>query len=145
MSGQVELLSPQGFAVTVTTGTEEDYYASASQEDRVREVFGLPAGVPLPRVTRHSLGQYHAYLGTRLSFPFRALYAEPRPRISLLVRHISVVRILAPAGPISRGILCRVEGIPETTELPLMEIGVREEDPNAQLVDDFAYWFFNYL
>jgi hypothetical protein len=143
MSGRVALLRPQSPAVAVPT--EEDFYAPASQEDRIREVFGLPAGLPLPRVTVQNLGKYHAYLSVHLRFPFRALCAETRPPIIHLVRYISVVRILPPAGPVSRGILCRVEGVPGSVELPLVEIGVREDGPLARLVDDFAYWFVNYL
>jgi hypothetical protein len=145
MSSQIELLSPQdpGFAVSVPT--DMDYYTSVGQEDRIREVFGLPAGVPLPRVTVQSLGKYHAYLSAELNLSFRALYADTRPPVTRLIRHITVVRLLSLGGPVSRGITCRIEGIPDLIEAPLMDIGVRDDDSNAQLVDDFAYWFFNYL
>jgi hypothetical protein len=145
MSGQIELLSPQSPTVAVAIPTEEDFYASASQEDRIREVFELPAALPLPRVTVQNLGKYHAFLNAQLCFPFRAMYADSRPPVTCLIRHISVVRLLSVGGPVSRGIKCRVEDVPDAVEVPLMEIGVREDHPNAQLVDDFAYWFFNYL
>ncbi len=28
-------------------------------------------------------------------------------------------------------------------ELPLTELGVRDDNPNCQLIDDYAYWFIN--
>jgi hypothetical protein len=145
MSGQIELLSPRSPLVTVAILTKDDFYTSASQEERIREVFGLPAGLPLPRVTVQNLGRYHAYLNAHLAFPFRAICAETQPPIRRLIRHISVIKLLSLGGPVSRGITCRVEGLPDAIELPLVDIGVREDDPPAQLVDDFAYWFFNYL
>jgi len=145
MSAQAQLVIPQTDVAATGTWTEEDFWGPDGEEDRIRAIFGLSAGVPLPRVTSHTLGKYHAHLSTRLSFPFRALYAETRAPIVHLVRYIFVVRLLNPAGPVSRGILCRVEALSETTELPLVEIGVPEDDPNSQLLDDFAYWFLNCL
>ncbi len=106
MSGQVELLISQGPSPRLHV-PEEDFYVSASQEDRIREVFGLPAGLSLPRVTVQTLGRYHGYLDAHLRLPFRALYAETRPPITRLIRHITVLALQPPRGPVSRGIVCR--------------------------------------
>ncbi len=113
------------------------------EEDRIRLVFGLPEDTPLPRVTMATLAHYHAYLRKHLVFPFQALYAETTFPVRHLVRYVSVLALLPVIGSASRGIHCRVEGIPDLHALPLVDIGMPDGHPNYQTLDDYAYWFLN--
>jgi hypothetical protein len=113
------------------------------EEDRIRLVFGLPLHAPLPKVGKETVAQYHEYLLRRLSFPFQALYSETVPPVKQIVRYVSVV---GPSDSLSRrqyGLFCKVQMGDRTVELPLAEMGMREDDPNRQLVDDYLYWLWN--
>ncbi len=112
--------------------------------ERIQAVFGLPADAPLPAVNLHTLDLYRDYLLSHLAFPFEALCAEKNPPVRHLVRYIRVLGLREVAGHVSEGLLCDVEGIPHVKRLLLAEIGIREDNENHQLVDDYAYWFYNY-
>jgi hypothetical protein len=109
---------------------------------RIQAVFGLPEDAPLPRVDRDTLHRYRRHLTAKLSVPFDALHAETRPPVRRLVHYIRVLGILEVGDQISDGLLCQVETM-NGRGLPLAEIGVREEHPSYQLIDDYAYWFIN--
>jgi hypothetical protein len=90
-----------------------------------------------------SLAKYHAHLREHLHFPFQAIYAETTFPVRHLVRYVSVLGLLPVVGSASRGIHCRVEGLPHARSLPLVDIGMPDEHPNYQILDDYAYWFLN--
>ncbi len=109
---------------------------------RIQAVFGLPEDAPLPRVDRDTLRRYHRYLTQRLSMPFEALHAETRPPVRQLVRCVYVVGILDVEDHVCDGLLCELQNA-NGRGLPLAEVGVREDAPNYELIDDYAYWFIN--
>jgi hypothetical protein len=113
------------------------------EEDRIRVVFGLPGHAPLPKVSKDALAQYHEYLLDKLSFPFQALYAETAPPVKQIVRYVSVVGLSDNANRRQYGLFCKVEIGDRTMEVPLAEMGLREGDPNRQLLDDYLYWLWN--
>lgn len=113
------------------------------EEDRVRAVFGLPAGAPLPGVSKDTLSQYHQYLQGKLSFPFPALYVETTPPVKQLVRYVTVVGLSDSAKRRMFGLFCKVQIEQSIVEVPLAELGMQEGDPNCQLVDDYLYWLWN--
>jgi hypothetical protein len=131
-----------GFTAASCLLRHEPWECSAEVE-RIREVFQILDSSPLPRVSMPALHKYQAYLESRLCFPCEALYAETRPPVRHLIRYITVVGLLPVADQASRGLHCRVEGLPGVHELPLVEIGLREDNVNYQVIDDFAYWFLN--
>jgi len=114
-----------------------------NEEDRVRLVFGLPSHAPLPTVSKETLAKYHEYLLGRLSFPFQALYAETVPPVRQIVRYVSVVGPSENANRRQYGLFCNVELGDRAVEVPLAELGMRDDDPNRQLVDDYLYWLWN--
>ncbi len=114
-----------------------------SQLSRIRNVFGLSNGAPVPRVNRDSLRRYYEYLIAHLAVPFDALYADTRPPVRQLVRHLRVVRVLDMGDHLTEGLICEVQESPKGRHLPLSELGVREDDPNYELLDDYAFWFLN--
>jgi hypothetical protein len=116
-------------------------YLPENEAERIRAVFGLCGGAPLPPVNGDTLRSYHDYLAAHLSFPFSALYAENTSPIRRLVRCISILGLQDVSSRPSQGILCRIEGAGPLRELPLAEIGVRDDDPNYRLIDDYACWF----
>jgi hypothetical protein len=117
--------------------------APETEEDRIREVFGLSGLAPLPTVGKESLLQYHEYLLGKLSFPFRALYVESTPPVKQLVRYVTVVGLSDSERRRLYGLFCKVEIDGAVVELPLAELGLREDDPNRQLVDDYLHWLWN--
>ena len=114
-----------------------------NEDDRIRLVFGLPSHAPLPKVSKDALAKYHEYLLGKLSFPFQALYAETVPPVEQIVRYVSVVGLSDNANRRQYGLFCKVELGDREVELPLAEMGLREDDPNRQLVDDYLYWLWN--
>lgn len=111
----------------------------------MRAVFGLPGHVPLPSVGKETLSQYHEYLLGKLSFPFQALYAETVPPVKQIVRYVKVVGLSENAKRRQYGLFCKVDLGDRIVELPLSEMGMQEDDPNRQLVDDYLYWLWNGL
>jgi hypothetical protein len=116
---------------------------SGDEEDRIRVVFGLPRHAPLPKVGKDTLLTYHEYLLGKLSFPFQALYAETAPPVRQIVRYVSVIGLSDNAKRRQYGLFCKVQLGDAVLELPLAEMGMREDAPNRQLVDDYLYWLWN--
>lgn len=114
-----------------------------TQEDRIRAVFSLPPHAALPPVSKDTLPQYHEYLAGKLSFPFQALYIESTPPVKQLVRYVTVVGLSDSLRRRMFGLFCKVQVDETTVELPLAELGLRDEDPNCQLVDDYCQWLWS--
>ena len=118
-----------------------------NQEERIRQIFGLPADAALPPVGEQTLEQYYAYRAGRLSLPFEAMYC---PNGGAMRQLIHYVRVLEMADPKEirqsslHGLYCKVENTKQVLHVPLTELGVREENPNCQLLDDYSYWFVNW-
>jgi hypothetical protein len=129
---------------TKTAGVNEFYTEAEShpEEGRIRGIFDLPDGAALPRVTMRSLSRYHADLARKLAFPFQAMFADTRYPVRL-VRYVTVVGLEPVGGSASQRIHCRVEGTAHVKRLPLVDLGLQDDDPNHQMVEDFAYWFLN--
>jgi len=79
--------------------------------------------------------------------PCEALYCptggdDPRQ----LIHYVRVVELLDPRRSRNHnffGLFCKAQNAKGMLELPLDELGVRDENPNCQLIDDYAYWFVN--
>ena len=147
----VELLErpgiERGIRATCPAGVmrEDSAWATADDEaNRVRAVFGLSVGEPLPRANIHTLLVYQRYLAARLTFPFQALYAETKPPVRQLFRYVSVLDLVDGIRSVSEGIRCHIAGLASLRELPLVEIGLREDSPFCTLIDDYASWLVNW-
>jgi hypothetical protein len=122
------------------------HFPSVSQDHRIRKVFGLSEDAPLPVVTDSALAAYHAYLVENLSLPFEALFCPSGSEMRQLIQYVQVTELSDPGHDGSRhrrGLFCKAHNVKEIVELPLDELGVRDENPNSQLIDDYAYWFVN--
>ena len=117
------------------------------QDDRIRAVFGLTRDDLLPDVDDASLRTYYKYLASTLSFPVEATWA----REAGLGDVTEKVSILALGGfeddpwiDDLYGILCKAKMNRGDGELPLAEMEKVKGKPNKQLVEDYAYWFWNH-
>jgi hypothetical protein len=122
------------------------HYPSLSQEDRIRRIFGLPEETPLPSVNDQSLATYFDYLVSSLSLPFDALFCQNGGEMRQLIHYVTVMEMTDPRQARNHslhGILCVAQNTKESLHLPLAELGVRDDNPNCQLIDDYAYWFVN--
>ena len=122
------------------------HFPSSNQDNRIRKVFGLPEKAPLPRVGDESLAGYYDHLVAQLSLPFEALYCQNDGEMRQLIHYVRVTEITDPREGRKRnlhGLFCKAQNLKEVLELPLAELGVREENPNSQLIDDYSYWFVN--
>ena len=116
------------------------------QDDRIRAVFGLTRDDLLPEVDDDSLRKYYTYLADKLRFPVEAIWA----REAGLGEVTEKVSILALGGfehdpwiDDTYGILCKARMQGGEGELPLAEMEKVKGKPNKQLVEDYAYWFWN--
>ena len=123
------------------------HFPPLSQDDRIRKVFGLPDDAPLSSVGDGALATYYDYLSAKLSFPFEALYSPISGDTRQLIHYVRVVELTDPRQDRKsnlHGLSCRAQNAQKAFELPLNELGVRDDNPNCQLLDDYAYWFVNY-
>lgn len=122
------------------------HFPTLNQDDRVRKVFGLPNDAPLPLVREETLAAYYDYLVANLTLPFDALYCQNGGKMRHLIHYVQVIELLNPRQghkPTTHGLLGRATHHRETLELPLADFGVMEDNPNCQLIDDYAYWVVN--
>jgi hypothetical protein len=122
------------------------HFPALSQEDRIRKVFELAEDAPLPRVSDQALATYHDYLVASLLLPFDALYCPTGTDIRQLIHYVRVTELMHPL--LGRqhnlyGLFCKAQNAKQVLDLPLAELGVRDDNPNCQLIDDYAYWFVN--
>jgi hypothetical protein len=122
------------------------HFPSLNQDDRIRKIFGLPEESPLPLVRHETLAAYFDYLMAQLSLPFEALFCQNGGEMRQLVYYVHVTELVDPRRSRNHslhGLLCKAKNHKDLLELPLAEFGVREDNPNCQLIDDYAYWFVN--
>jgi hypothetical protein len=123
------------------------HYTAPSQEDRVRRVFARPDEAPLPAVDDDSLAAYYDHLVAHLSLPFNALHCPAGSELRQPIHYVRVIELADPRQARQRnlhGLFWKIDNAKEDVELPLVDLGVREDDPNCQLIDDYAYWFVNW-
>ena len=122
------------------------HFPALNQDDRVRKVFGLPDDAPLPLVREETLAIYYDYLLANLTLPFDALYCQNGGKMRHLVHYVQVTELISPRHsrePRSSRSGRQAQHHREVLELPLAEFGVMEDNPNCELIDDYAYWFVN--
>jgi hypothetical protein len=107
---------------------------------RLRSVFGLAEGAPLPEVNADSLRRYHAHLSERLSFPFAAVYRDEASLRKVQVDPILVLRLRPPEEAAGRGLLAEAVLGAETLVLPLTAVECAEADPHRPPLADYAHW-----
>ena len=124
------------------------HFPVRNQDDRIRRVFGLAEDVALPDVGDPSLEAYYGFLAANLSFPFDALFCPTGGEIRQLIHYVHVTELIDPRRDRVHnnlyGLFCKVRNAKETLEIPLADLGVRDDNPNCQLIDDYAYWFVNW-
>ena len=116
------------------------------QDDRIRVVFGLTRDDLLPDVDEDSLRTYYKYLAAKLNFPVGATWAKEVGMGEVTEK----VLILALGGfeddpwiDDTYGILCKAKMSRGEGELPLAGMEKVKGKPNKQLVEDYAYWYWN--
>jgi hypothetical protein len=123
------------------------HFCAPDQEARIREVFAIRENAPLPAASDRTLATYYDYLAAHLALPFEALYCQPSGPMRQLIHYVRVLELTDPRQGRTWNVLglsCKVRTVKAVVEMPLDELGVREDSPNCQLLDDYAYWFVNY-
>ena len=123
------------------------HFSTPTQDERIRRVFGLLDDAPLPSVSDQTLAAYYEHLMANLSLPFDALFCPAGGETRQLIHYVCVTELTDPRqGHMHNlhGLFCRAKNAKEVLDLPLADLGVRDENPNCQLIDDYAYWFVNW-
>ena len=132
-----------------TTSDDRPYhFKPLNQEGRIRRVFGVPEDSPIPPVTEATLATYHDFLIGNLAFPFDALVCQHDGESGHLIGYVKITGLVDPRSRrnhVVQGLLVLTENHKNAVEKPLVEIGVREDNPNCTLIDDYSYWFVNWL
>ncbi len=117
-----------------------------NQDDRIRIVFGLTRDDLLPDVDEASLRIYHKHLAANMEFPFAATWAR-EIGMGEVTEKVTVLSLGGfeddPWIDDMYGILCKAKMSRGEGELPLAQIEKVKGKPNKQLVEDYAYWFWN--
>lgn len=117
------------------------------QDDRVRAALGLTSNDPLPDVDRNRLCRYHEHLSKKLRFPFEATASEETGPLETTTHEVEVIGFLdADKYELDdfSGLICEVHEGRRQYPLPLGEFEVAGDGKNAQLLEDYAYWFWNH-
>ena len=116
------------------------------QDDRIRAVFGLTRDDLLPDVDDASLRTYYKHLAATLKFPVEATWAK-EVGLGEVTEKVSILALGGfeddPWIDDMYGILCKAKMKGGDGELPLAEMEKVKGKPNKQLVEDYAYWFWN--
>jgi hypothetical protein len=116
------------------------------QDDRIRVVFGLTRDELLPEVDEDSLRTYYKYLAAKLKFPVDATWAK-EVGMGEVTKKVSILALGSfeddPWIDDTYGVLCKAKMSRSEGELPLAEMEKVKGKPNKQLVEDYAYWFWN--
>ena len=113
--------------------------------DHIRAAFGIKWR--LPKVDEVTLARYYDYLCEKLGFPFVARYPEPMNSREEREYRCTAVELIDPTtgvGDAFDGIFCKVRKGKYEIILPLIELELRPEDPNYELVEDYWYWFWHW-
>lgn len=110
-------------------------------------IFGLTSDDFLPGVDDDSLETYYDHLVVQMSLPVEARYCPQEDFLNPLpLRRVKVVALDREIGwNEDEGILCKMRTAEGEEVVPLTDLEFRRSDPNYQLVDDFAAWFFGNL
>jgi hypothetical protein len=117
-----------------------------NQEGRILAALGKHRGA-LPHVSAVWLTRYYDYLARALVFPFEARCPEASGPLRPWTSVVSVVELVPPsalAQADDAGLLCRALRGDAAVEVPLVDLEVATEHPNAQLIEDYWYWFWNW-
>jgi len=146
---------PETISISLGTRVDEKpshdrsyHFKPLKQDDRIRGVFGVPEDAPIPPVTEENLTVYHDYLIANLAFPFDALVCQHSGESEHLVGYVKIIGLVDPRSRrnhVLQGLFAKAENHKRVMVKPLSEIGVREDNPNCRLIDDYSYWFVNWL
>ena len=117
-----------------------------TQEGRILAALGLLRG-PLPHAVSEWLVRYHGYLAAHLCLPFEARCPEESGVVRPWTSNVTVVALLPPSDRPAQdetGLKCRALRSGAATEIPLIDLEVETDHPNAQLIEDYWYWFWNW-
>jgi hypothetical protein len=123
---------------------EEDGQYVEEAEGRIREILGIGEDDEIPAVSPDTLRAFHTYLADRLVFPFGALYYDEdedrETRIS-----VTGLQPFDETQVQSRGLLCACASGKKKLVISLAELEPDEKDPNYQAVDDYCFWYWEYV
>lgn len=114
----------------------------AYPDDRIRAIFGLTAGDPLPNVSVATLEIYHDYLQQHLALPFVARAVDQSSRLTAKRKvpiGISGLEDLAP-DCVRFGIICTGQMGRNPLRLPLLLVD-EIRGKSARLIEDYRSWF----
>jgi hypothetical protein len=116
------------------------------QDDRLRAIFGLTSNDPVPDVSEDRLLKYHQYLSKNLSFPFQAEFAQESGFLQGFTHQVTIQVLLSPQdfSDDDYGLFYEGREDGRIVQLPLSEIEVDKRSPNHRLLEDYAYWFWNW-
>lgn len=113
-------------------------------ESRVRAVFKLGNGEPLPPADEDAHIVWHEYLSRHLVFPFEAEYCEDAGHLSEERFAVIVERLLGPEDGSwwdeLYGLLCEAHHKRQRVNLPLVEVHATGRNPNRVPLGDYAQW-----
>jgi hypothetical protein len=116
------------------------------QDDRIRVVFGLTRDGLLPELDEDSLRTYYKYLVAKLKFPVDATWAK-EVGLGEVTEKVTILALggfeYDPGIDDTYGALCKAKMSRGEGSLPLAEMEKVKGKPNKQLVEDYAYWFWN--
>jgi hypothetical protein len=117
-----------------------------SQTERIKYALGIQ-GDCLPLVDDATLQTYYEHLSEHISFPFIVHYPEPSTPQQEALYECEVLELLDPSQHASDefdGIFCKTRKSGFEVNLPLVDLEVREDCPNFQMIEDYWYWFWNW-
>jgi hypothetical protein len=116
-----------------------------NEDDRIRMAFGLTGDDPIPDVCGETLRTYHAYLMKHLSFPFDVEFSFETGFLQSKTIHLKVSGLADPEDADELyGLFCTAKVGRGYRVVPLADVKVKQSGKNAELIDDYGFWFSNW-
>ena len=118
-----------------------------NQDDRVRNALGLTSDDLLPDVDEKTLRLYHRHLSEKLRFPFEATFSEEIGPLEGRENKVKIIGLLDfENDDIDEfyGLICEAREGDRKVQCTLAELACTGDGENTQIVEDYAYWFWNH-
>jgi hypothetical protein len=122
---------------------EEGQYVEEA-EGRIREILDVDDEDEIPSVSPDTLKAFYKYLADRLTFPFNALYYDEDEDRETMIS-VTGLQPYDETEAQSHGLLCACSRGKQKLVIALAEIEPDEKDPNYLAVDDYCFWYWEYV
>jgi len=115
-------------------------WARHAGDEQLAAIFGLGDDDPIPDTDIESLAKYHRFLSEHLTLPFEAtseIEVNPAEGTFKVFELRPPTEVTVDEGD---GLMCRIDFDDSVETIPLVDLRVSSDHPNAELLADYRHW-----